>query len=79
MVKSYILLTAILTVSVFAQSTLTLSTAVITNCAFPGFGRARIFWNVPGADSVQLRAGGPDGTIMGSEPPQGSTGTGDWV
>jgi hypothetical protein len=78
-VKSHILLTAILTAPAFAQPTLTLSPAVITTCAVPGFGRTRIFWNVPGADSVQLRAGGPSGTIMGVEPPQGSTGTGDWV
>ncbi len=79
MVKSLILLTTFLTAPVFAQPTLTLSPDVITTCAFPGFGRTRIFWNVPGADSVQLRAGGFDGTIMGVEPPQGSTGTGDWV
>jgi hypothetical protein len=78
-VKSHILLTAFLAAPAFAQPTLTLSPAVITTCAFPGFGRTRIFWNVPGADSVQLRAGGPSGTIMGVEPPQGSTGTGDWV
>ena len=77
--KSHLLLTAFLTAHAFAQPTLTLSPAVITTCAFPGFGRTRIFWNVPGADSVQLRAGGPSGTIMGVEPPQGSTGTGDWV
>jgi hypothetical protein len=78
-VKSHILLTAILTAPAFAQPSLTLSPAVITTCSFPGFGRTRIFWNVSGTDSVQLRAGGPSGTIMGVEPPQGSTGTGDWV
>jgi hypothetical protein len=78
-VKSHILLTAFLTAPAFAQPTLTLSPAVITTCSFPGFGRTRIFWNVPGADSVQLRAGGPSGTIMGVEPPQGNTATGDWV
>jgi len=78
-VKSRILLTVLLSYPALAQPSLTLAPAVITTCSFPGFGRTQIFWHVPGADSVQLRAGGPDGTIMGVEPPQGTTTTGDWV
>jgi len=63
----------------WAQPSLALSPSVITTCGVPGLGRARIFWDVPGVTSVQLRAGGPDGTIMGIEPSRGSTTTVDWV
>src|ERR1700681_4854894 len=78
-VKNLIVLPVLLSFPALAQPSLTLAPAVITTCSFPGLGRTQIFWNAPGANSVQLRAGGPDGAIMGVEPPQGTTTTGDWV
>jgi hypothetical protein len=42
-------------------------------------GATTISWNAPGAASVQVRLGSPDGTLFASGGPTGSAPTGTWV
>ena len=42
-------------------------------------GATTISWNAPGATSVQVRIGSPDGTLFASGGPAGSAPTGTWV
>jgi hypothetical protein len=66
--------------SLNAQTLLQILPEVITECSFPGSGRATIAWNYAGAGPVQIRIGGASGVAMtGLEAPKGSADTGDWV
>ncbi|HWF48048.1 MAG TPA: FG-GAP-like repeat-containing protein [Bryobacteraceae bacterium] len=43
------------------------------------FGSTTLYWDAPGATTVQVRVGAPDGPLFAESGPYGSGATGDWV